>query len=993
MAIEHSIAWATNGYNGLIDWLGENKVGDTFANPDTVRGYVTTSQISNQSGSLTADKAIDQATGTSSNRSHTTNAAHCPWWVIDFGASNSVAATRIGIIGQASAGNHPKNTHIQGSVDGAVWNELVNLGGTAVANNTWTSWAVTDTTPYRYFRIRHVNNPGDSSSNNYLVLGDVEIWGDYHDTPASSSGDVTFTKFPGLGWSGLFEWLGQNKSASAWAHPETSRALVVTSMSTTQASYTTHGALDHVLNDASASHSQNVAGSWWKVDLGSGNLFKLTALALWGRTANNPRNFKVEGSLDDSVWDELYDVPNGSTGPTSGAWSAYDMDTATDAYRYFRITQYGVNSAGGDVSNENYLAIGALEFYGVWNPTPPEPEPDPGLVQGAAITVELGFNHSILDDAITWVDVTDRVREVSFTRGRQFELDRVEAGTGSVTLDNRDGELTPGNTASAWYPHVRSSTPIRIRAEWDAVTYGLFLGLIEDIPMTFPGRKDSVVAIPFTDMMKVLASARTRPQFAVLVNALTPRAFWRFADLTDSGPEGDHTLTAAGGPTTGVAGAWTDDLAYRFDGTDDKVTASDGAADLDLTGDFTAVVVMDGTNIPLSSGGYVLERNDGSDHAPYMIFTDDTQSIVRWKSGAPSAPVFTDAAVPWTDVGNGAGLADGWQVLAWVRAGNVVSHYSNGALRGSVTVPPDAIIDIVSASAETVIGAGDSMFTELDVSEVALWDRALSGAEIAGLSSALAEPFPVERTDERIDRLLTAAGVPAASIDLETGVASMSASSSGDEVSILEEIGKATDTEAGVLFIDRDGVVRFHDRHYRIEDSAAVSGTFGPSNLTIFDLEAGLYDALIFNEVSVTPGDAGSPVIVTDAASIDKHGPRSRQLTIYPADAASAAQHAAYVLSLYADNGLRVPRLDLALGNDTDLWAVVLGAEIGDRFRVIKTLEGDDLDQEVFLEAVTHTLSAAKTWGVSWDLSPASTQAAFWILGTSTLGETTILNL
>lgn len=630
---------------------------------------------------------------------------------------------------------------------------------------------------------------------------------------------------------------------------------------------------------------------------------------------------------------------------------------------------------------------------------PPLPEsssseqPFDVVVQGAGLKVELGFGYSVLDDPITWVDVTDRVRSISWSRGRQFELDRVEAGTGSVVLDNRDGELTPGNTASAWYPDVKSGTPVRIRAEWDSTTYGLFLGVIEDIPLTFPGAKDSVVTVPFTDVMKLLASARTRPQFQPVVAALGPRAYWRLSDLTDSSAEGDHTLTASGGPTAAQPGAWTGDLAYAFDGTDDKLTAADGADDLDFTGDFSAIVVVDGSSIPLSSGGWLIERNDGSLHAPYMIHVSDTHSVVKWKSGNPSAPVFTTASIPWADVGAGDGLADGWQVLAFVRDGNTVTHYSGGVPRGSVTVPPDAIIDIVSASADTVIGAGDSTFTECEISEVALFDVALTAADIAGVSAALAEPFGVESTDARIEALLVAAGVPSSGYDLEVGVATMSAAESAGELSIAEEIGKATDTEAGLLFVDRDGVVRFHDRHYRAEDSLAVSGTFGPANLTIVDLEAGLYDALIFNEVYVTAGDTGSTVIATDAASIAAYGPRSRQLTIFPADPNQAASHAAYLLSLYKDNGLRIRRLDIALGKDADLWAVVLGAELGDRFRVIKTLTGDDLDQEVYLEAVTHTIEVGPTWLVSWDLSPASTQTGFWILGTSTLGETTILNL
>ena len=366
MAIEHTIEWSADGYNGLIDWLGENKVGDAFANPDTTRGFIDATQITNQSGTLVAAKALDQATGTTSNRSHTTN-PHGAWWQLDFGVGNAIGVRRIGIIGQSATSNQPRYFVVLGANSDGVWHELASAENVGPTNAAWWSVAVTDDSPYRYIRILGSRSPMDSSSNNFLVLGDVEIWGDYHDSAAPEAESTTFVAEGGRGWRGLFEWLGQNKQMGAWSHPETSRSLCVTSMSVVQAPYTSHGCIDHNFSEDSTAHSTNAAGSWWKVDLGAGNLFKLVTLALYGRSAYNPRNFRVEGSFDDSAWVELYDVPDGSTGPTSATWSTHAMDVATTSYRYFRITQYGANSNPG--AFENYLTLNGLEFYGEWNPT------------------------------------------------------------------------------------------------------------------------------------------------------------------------------------------------------------------------------------------------------------------------------------------------------------------------------------------------------------------------------------------------------------------------------------------------------------------------------------------------------------------------------------------------------------------------------------------------------------------------------------------------
>ncbi|MEU3836146.1 LamG-like jellyroll fold domain-containing protein [Streptomyces microflavus] len=67
--------------------------------------------------------------------------------------------------------------------------------------------------------------------------------------------------------------------------------------------------------------------------------------------------------------------------------------------------------------------------------------------------------------SITWTDITprvDMVQGITITRGASDELSETQPGTCSMTLDNLDGWLTPGNPASGYAPFVRRNAPIRV---------------------------------------------------------------------------------------------------------------------------------------------------------------------------------------------------------------------------------------------------------------------------------------------------------------------------------------------------------------------------------------------------------------------------------------------------------------------------------------------------------------------------------------------------
>jgi hypothetical protein len=80
--------------------------------------------------------------------------------------------------------------------------------------------------------------------------------------------------------------------------------------------------------------------------------------------------------------------------------------------------------------------------------------------QGAAAH----FRAAKVPSTYTWTDISADVTEVSTRRGRQYELDRIEAGTAAVTVDDTNRKYDPANTLSPYYPNVTVLKMIRVRA-------------------------------------------------------------------------------------------------------------------------------------------------------------------------------------------------------------------------------------------------------------------------------------------------------------------------------------------------------------------------------------------------------------------------------------------------------------------------------------------------------------------------------------------------
>lgn len=584
------------------------------------------------------------------------------------------------------------------------------------------------------------------------------------------------------------------------------------------------------------------------------------------------------------------------------------------------------------------------------------------------VSVECAFGFNLFDGSVIWTDITEDVRTLSFDRGRFYELDQVDTGTASFELENFDGKYNSHNTASPYYPNIKPNVPVRFRVLSAGTIYPLWQGFVDRWPVSFPGNSDSLVSVTCSDLFKLLAKARARNQGRIAtVAGLNPVAWWRFADDSDETGNG-HDLTFAGGDLVegGAAGAWTGDVATTFDGTNDTATVSDDNA-----------VTREG--LPMTWEVWVRPTGSGSD----AVF-----SIGQFDLVYNGTEFFLESLIGTASVNN-------WHHVILTHDGfGTFLMYIDGVFIGERT---NSLLAPLNTDTVEIGSSSGVAFYAGDISEIAVYAEVLSEARIAALFEASFEAFDTQRTDERIEYVLTDPNlwlggvVPA--LDLDIGATVMTGLSPVDG-SALDAIFDAVATERGLGFMTGAGAFRFQNRYYRLDNQNTAITTF---NQTHYETPViGHDDDLLFNSIEVTAGDADTPVVVEDQASIDENGRSSFPIQIYPLEPNEATDAGANILARYSETFLRLQALSFALGEDktTATLGFLFGAELSNRYNVEIPLAGDDLDVDVYLEQIHHNIDLAHNWTIDWQLSAATAEPAFWRLGVSgasELGVTTVL--
>ena len=144
-----------------------------------------------------------------------------------------------------------------------------------------------------------------------------------------------------------------------------------------------------------------------------------------------------------------------------------------------------------------------------------------------SVTVELGLSKAFtLDDAvagvigsteftiggISFTDITSRVTGLSLSRGKNRDLDRFNAGTLSLTLNNEDRAFDPLYTSSPFYGDIVPRRDVRVLANGTAVQY---VGKILDWNFDFEPNGRQSASLEAADGFTFLAQQELTPGTAV----------------------------------------------------------------------------------------------------------------------------------------------------------------------------------------------------------------------------------------------------------------------------------------------------------------------------------------------------------------------------------------------------------------------------------------------------------------------------------------------
>ena len=153
-----------------------------------------------------------------------------------------------------------------------------------------------------------------------------------------------------------------------------------------------------------------------------------------------------------------------------------------------------------------------------------------------AIKLEVAFDAAPFDTSPSWTDLTPWLRADSGTRGRTFELDKVQTGTRTFILDNTDGRFTPdkvsivseGSTVAApFLGKLKPRRPVRVTITIGSTTYARFYGYTARWQTTAPNGGDYVEAtLTAVDGYDYFSRLPLTTPYRAEVLSDDPKAYW-----------------------------------------------------------------------------------------------------------------------------------------------------------------------------------------------------------------------------------------------------------------------------------------------------------------------------------------------------------------------------------------------------------------------------------------------------------------------------------
>lgn len=603
------------------------------------------------------------------------------------------------------------------------------------------------------------------------------------------------------------------------------------------------------------------------------------------------------------------------------------------------------------------------------------------------LRVEVAFTTPPDDPSPVWVDLTDRLdlsAGVTITRGRQDEFSVIQPSTMSLTLDNSDGELTAGNTGSAFYPNVLPHRKIRVsyvHPDSGAVQYR-FTGYVEEWPCEWPnGGSYSQAQITAVDRLARIGAKR--PMRSVIEEAildLSPTIYYPMGEPENSTSAGNasgnadaHPLTvlqigAGGSLEFGTAtGPPTDALPAP---TFTPASASNGlvlTAATPLLGAVFSLTLR--ANFLTSAAGPQTIARLVNRYGDYLALSVDASGYLA-VTEYHSFTAWTSVALASAGVVNDGLTHDAAVVQSKVGSTITTTLYLDGVAVGSSSYSNPFLIDHRSIR---VGGHNGSLFSGT-ISHVAAYRTALTAAEVAGIYEATSTGFEGDSSDERIARYASWAGIATAEMDLDAGSSESICFTDTTGQSVLQAMQDVAQTEGGRLFINGAGQLVFHSRSRAYDNPAAAASV--DATLLGEDARFSMSTQGLVNDVT-GKRPTGPEVRVLDADSIEAYGVSAQSVTLLVTSDTEVADAVNWRVQGNKDPQVRLPSARFDLYTETSGYQAQLrGLELGDRITVTGLpSQAPASEVDLVVEGYSETIGLTG-WDLTANLSNFSTVQA-----------------
>jgi len=605
-----------------------------------------------------------------------------------------------------------------------------------------------------------------------------------------------------------------------------------------------------------------------------------------------------------------------------------------------------------------------------------------------AAIVEISFTDGPYVVTPTWVDVTSYVREITVRRGRSDEYQDFDAGTASVTLDNRDRRFDPLNTAGPYFGQLLPRRQIRIRAANTVAgvttTHDVYRGYVSGWPCRITDAGfDATVALECFDALGLLAREELPDDLAYnYIRSLNPRNFWPLDDPIDQQTYLTQKLRDFGSNPKPL-GATQSFRTGNVDGLAEGITD-------------TAITVAEPT---FQNGWFYFEPQIGS---------MTTFSLSMWyrtfpNSFAPVALVASNAEFAIYYEPNPASPAVPRFVFVISETFNQGIQFANVNLNENE--PHHLIFNVtgnritgawVDGQAVTVTSYSQTTTLQYLIQEkflssngqkqhVAIFPNVLTAAQATTVYQ-----LSVNRLNEtaaaRFNRIINSySPFPPALTSVSANATSVVSSFTTGGPDISSELQILSDSEGGNLFVTKAGVIKMTSRNEFATGSSLTSqATMGTTGITIgTELDYHIDAETMRNQLAVGFAGDGS-IEVTDTASVTAFGVSGGSWSTQLAKPEVAESLGQFLVGFSKDPRVVTSPLEVNVSANAADWNTVLGLELLNRITLtVQPKTGPVFTQPQLIQSIEHRVTPSQ-WSTTLNGSVRFTNP--FIIGSSLLG-------